>query len=223
MHSKRTIALIPLKIQPGMTATAHAGALNTEDNTLDSARAGLACVGSGCIEVDVRFLPDGDAVLHHNAASQDCARLEDVFAMMQNYEGSINLDMKEHPRAFITKICEMAAEYGLQDRAFFTGISLKQLDCVQGQTLPFYINCTPKKTNTAELLEAVKSAGALGLNIHRNACSERLVQSAHAMGLKVSVWTVNRKMQMKKLLRMGVDNITTRRPDMLLEIINHAA
>lgn len=40
-----------------------------------------------------------------------------------------------------------------------------------------------------------------------------LIWRMHRQGIKVSVWTVNRRWQMRLLAWLGVDNITTNRPD----------
>lgn len=213
---------ISREVQPGMTVTAHAGALKTEDNTLESVKAGLECVGSGCIEVDVRFLKDGTPVLHHNKASESCTRLEDVFRLMQDYKGSINLDLKEHSRSFAEGTAEMAIRYGLQERAFFTGVSAENLPAVIRTGLRYYLNCEPTDDNAMALLETAQQMEAEGLNIHYKLCTEKLVNNAHEMGLKISVWTVNSRPHMKKMIRMGVDNITTRKPDVLLKLIGGA-
>jgi glycerophosphoryl diester phosphodiesterase len=47
----------------------------------------------------------------------------------------------------------------------------------------------------------------------------RLVQTAHAAGLSVHVWTVNERREMERLLDMGVDGIVTDRVDVLREVL----
>ena len=73
---------------------------------------------------------------------------------------------------------------------------------------------------------AVKSAGgtywvtnyyhAIG---HRKNMTSKIVQKAHATGIKVIVWTPDAKSDMKKLIKTGVDGITTNRPDILLSLL----
>jgi glycerophosphoryl diester phosphodiesterase len=74
--------------------------------------------------------------------------------------------------------------------------------------------------------EAVKSAGgtywvtnyyhAIG---HKKNITSKIVEKAHAIGIKVVVWTPDSKSDMKKLIKTGVDGITTNRPDILLSLL----
>ncbi|MET0566654.1 MAG: glycerophosphodiester phosphodiesterase [Acidimicrobiia bacterium] len=47
----------------------------------------------------------------------------------------------------------------------------------------------------------------------------KLIESAHAHGLQVHVWTVNNRSEMGELLDLGVDGIITDRPDVLREVL----
>jgi len=192
--------------------TAHSGALQTKDNTFESIKAGLAFVGEGCIEVDVRFLPDGTPALDHDRVDQNSVKLEAVFELMQGYKGSINLDMKEHSN--ISAMVKLVDTYGLQGRAFMTGLSKDSCAALRDCGLPYYLNASDAK--------AAKELGAIGVNIFYKICSKRLVRRAREHGMKVSVWTVNKPRTMKKMLTLGVDNITTRCPDLLQEIMDDA-
>jgi len=185
--------------------TAHAGALGTKPNTQESIEAALACPGVDCIEVDVRFLPDGTPALGHNTVDKTSLKLADVFALLKGSHLTINLDMKEHTH--LPQVIEMAIAQGFAQYAFFTGLREHHLP-VAG--LPYYLNGTD--------CAAAKSLGAVGINFHHRKCSRRLIKQARKLGLLVSVWTIDKPRRMRKLRRMGVDNITTRHPDILAEI-----
>jgi len=45
-----------------------------------------------------------------------------------------------------------------------------------------------------------------------------LLRRARELGLLVSVWTVDKPRHMRKMRRLGVDNITTRHPDILAKV-----
>lgn len=61
----------------------------------------------------------------------------------------------------------------------------------------------------------VKAAGgALWLPFYRDLTNDDLAE-AHALGLRVVVWTVNTARAMRRLIRLGVDGIVTDRPDVL--------
>jgi len=193
--------------------TAHAGALQTKSNSLASVKTGLDFIGEGNIEVDVRFLPNGTPALDHDRVNENSTKLEAVFELMQSYKAGINLDMKE--KSSMARVFELIDTYSLQKRVLLTGLSKSDCAALQNCGLPYYLN--------GKDIAAAKQLGAIGLNIHHSCCNKKLVRRAHEQGLLVSVWTVDRPRKMRKMLQLGVDNITTRQPDTLLEIISHAS
>jgi glycerophosphoryl diester phosphodiesterase len=52
-----------------------------------------------------------------------------------------------------------------------------------------------------------------------NQVGPKQIKEAHNLGLKVVVWTPNRRAPMRKLIDMGVDGIMTDRPDLLKEVL----
>lgn len=70
-----------------------------------------------------------------------------------------------------------------------------------------------RRVATAEFAHVPLSLGRVPVFV------ERLVQSAHAIGVRVVVWTVDEPPQMRRLLDAGVDGIITDRPDLLRETL----
>lgn len=64
------------------------------------------------------------------------------------------------------------------------------------------------------LAKKVKKLGAIGLNTHYSNVRPILVEIFHQEGLLVSVWTVDELKLAREFIAMGVDNLTTRKPDM---------
>ena len=60
------------------------------------------------------------------------------------------------------------------------------------------------------------------LAIRHDLVNAATVGSAHDKGLSVSVWTVDREQDMERMIRMGVDRITTDYPDLLLRLLGAA-
>ena len=69
--------------------------------------------------------------------------------------------------------------------------------------------------------QEIKSLGLSGIDYAAHVLKRHpeWVQEAHRLGLEVNVWTVNRKRNMRRFIRMGVDYITTDRPDILLKLL----
>lgn len=214
------------KVNETMTVTAHAGALDTEANSGESIRASLEFLDTqGFIEVDVQLREDGTPVLRHDADDLSQAiTLEDCLALLRDYGACINLDFKN--KQAIAPAAELVKSAGLdlERQVIATGIAFRDEKLIRESGLRYLLNCQPKPFgwDAQSLINKAIDMGAAGLNIPYKFCSEKLVKLAHEQGLVVSVWTVDKEADMKRMLRLGVDNITTRHPDRLLEIINHA-
>ena len=209
---------------PMTTITAHAGALNTPENTEESLRACLAFVGPGIVEVDLRFSRAGIPVLaHHAPAPKDALSLEDCFRLAQGFGAHFNLDLKES-RGDLGAVRELIERYNMKERAFFTGLrGAGHIRAVRGCGIPWYLNATaPHWLPFAASLMALraKALGAVGLNLSFRFCNPAVMRAARKHGLLVSVWTVDSRADMARMLRLGVDNITTRHPDVLKEMLN---
>ncbi|MDR3314264.1 MAG: glycerophosphodiester phosphodiesterase [Oscillospiraceae bacterium] len=204
-----------------VTFTAHAGSLGTVPNTRESVLAGLEYIGGGNIEVDVRFSPTGVPVLSHDAVKDTSAfTLEECFALAQPFTAGINLDLKE-AQGNVAEIHRLAEAYGLLPRVFFTGIRASDVAAVRALGIPYYLNVYPGRLRArlrganARLARKTRVLGAVGLNLPHWWTTPTLVRTAHAAGLLVSAWTVDSRTDMERLLALGVDNITTRKPDLL--------
>jgi glycerophosphoryl diester phosphodiesterase len=65
----------------------------------------------------------------------------------------------------------------------------------------------------------IKAAGGAIWSPNHPELSDALVKEAHALGLKVIPWTVNRPEDMARLVDWGVDGLITDRPDFLREVL----
>ncbi len=207
--------------------TAHTGCLGTEDNTVESFLAGIAC-GADIVEVDVRFARDGIPVLSHDPVSADVeaslVRVSEILHLMEQYpQIRVNFDMKE--KQGLRLLGEMISEAGMGARAFFTGIGSDAVDLVRTEcpALDFLLAVKPDPLRASEpeyllsLVDEVLACGALGINVNHKLVTEELVRTIHAADKAVYVWTADDEESMRRMIDLGVDSITSRAVDVLIK------
>ena len=205
-----------------ISVTAHSGCMELADNSLEAMTAGIAA-GAEIVEFDLNYTADGTPVLSHDTPKNGavCVTLAEAFAFLAQQDGvRANVDVKstEH----LEKVPALAAEAGVTEQFFFTGVDDKWVPAVRKKCpgIPYYLNTSVRKSDDVKALAKKTAAlGAVGLNIHWKDASPQLIAAFHKKGLPVSVWTVNRENDAIKMVRYGVDNITTRRPDLVCRLL----
>ena len=209
------------------TITAHTGCMGTEENSVESMQKGIDN-GANIIEFDVHFTNDGVPVLSHDAPKGKELSLNVAFDFLaENENVKANVDMKSIDN--MTAVRKAAMKKGVMSQIFFTGINAEFVDAVKTNCndIDYYLNVDVKKNKNTDpeylesLVAQVKEAGAVGINFNYKSASKELVDYFHQNDLLVSIWTVDKKMDMYKVLEMAPDNITTRNPDKLSEIIKN--
>ena len=222
------ISLDGLRLPEGFTVTAHAGAMSLPDNSLISLNQAIKA-GADIVEMDVTFRPDGTPVMIHKETPKqnEGVSLDEAFEVVAASDSvKINLDIKSSSN--LPAVQELALEHGLIERVFFTGVGEESIEQVKTKCpqIPYYLNYSPDKklSKTGEyaksLVEKLLYLGCIGLNCSYGEISKTIVEVLHENGLLVSVWTVDRKIDMYRMLSLSVDNITSRKPDKLLTVIN---
>jgi glycerophosphoryl diester phosphodiesterase len=209
------------------TVTAHAGCMSTPMDSMESVMAGIHA-GADICEVDVNSLADGTPVLKHFdilPGESGLVKLTDVFGFIKDKSIALNLDIKAFD--VIDHVIADVKEFNLENRVLITGIGAecaKQLhdrSCGIGYYLNYnFLPETEADEGTISLLiETVKALGCIGINSNYYNCTMETVEKLHSAGLQVSVWTVDDAENMVSLANMGVDNITTHFPDVLLGVL----
>ena len=207
------------------TITAHSGCEHTPDNTILSIERAFES-GADVTEIDLSFNKDGVPVLSHDKPKGGEPTLAEAFRKLADCAPmQMNIDVKSTDN--LTEVRRLAEESGVLDRVFYTGVSEEFLDAVRTQTpmIPYYLNAdlpVPEKQTDEflqELIRTVRCAGAIGINAHHGNVSSRLVGTAHKNGLLFSIWTVDHKSDMLRVLGFAPDNITTRKPSALRQLI----
>ena len=229
-NKKNRVELSSGTLSEGFTVTAHTGCEGTDDNTLESIRAGAAA-NADIVEIDLHFTPDGTPVLSHDkpaATSKNAGlpTLDSAFALLSELNVKMNVDVKS--TANIPAVITLAEKHKVTDKIFFTGVEEKDVDAIKegAPGISYFLNVgVNKKKNTdpdylSSLVEKVKSCGAMGINMNLKGGSKELISAFRSEKLLISLWTANSKKQIYRCLYLEPDNITTRRPSMLRKIIN---
>ncbi len=215
----------PINLPKNFTYTAHTGCVDTKDNSLEAIEIG-AEYGADIVEFDLNFLSDGTPVLAHDKPKGNEVTLDEAFKKVSEYENlKVNVDAKSV--ANLKVVYPLAEKYGIEDRIFYTGIELKDVETVKKDSpeVPYYLNVDvekPKKQTPEylqRLVDELKQSGATGINFNKDNATKELVDIFHENDLLVSIWTVNEEKKMYEILLLSPDNITTRHPDKLREIL----
>lgn len=223
----KTYDEMELDFVDGFTITAHTGAYDTVMNTVQSVQAAVDN-NAQIIELDVRRRPNGTLVMSHDivVTNNDGNPLEDALVILEKSDIMINFDIKE--TRTLNSLYALIVEYGLEERSFLTGIetmdvkALKESDCAG---MDYYINYAPSRTRVffdeyrQKLIDMLDETGAIGINCNYKYAGAQLSSLLHKHGYKLSVWTVDTKRRAKKMLAIKPDNITTKRPDIINEVI----
>jgi glycerophosphoryl diester phosphodiesterase len=216
----------PRKKTPSVTA--HAGSLGTPANSRESFARALA-FPVDYLEADIRFTRTGEAYLSHDrlapARQRGAMRLKDLLALAARHRKvRLNLDMKEVTG--IEEMVGMVKRAGMASRVVMTGLSGDAVRTARenGGGLPYLYNHAPgilerfTARGAAALARAVRESGARGLNTHHAFATRTVARAMADAGLQLSVWTVDGEREMRRMLRLGADNITTNRVDVLLGV-----
>ncbi len=207
------------------TITAHTGCEKTPDNTIEAVEMALKS-GADIFEIDINFDKNGKPVLSHDKPVGGEPELGEVFTLMgKNKNILCNLDIKSTDN--LKAVYDMAEEYKVCDRVFYTGINENFVESAKRDTpqMPYYLNLSVvrKKNQTdeylLEIVNKVKDSGAIGINCNFRNVTPGLIETFRKNGLLVSVWTVNKKRKMLRMIKMKPDNITTRKPVLLKKLL----
>lgn len=149
-------------------------------------------------------------------------------------------DESPDPQRFVTLLLDLVAAGKFEDRIMVQSFDWRTLQLVQklAPAIPtVYLTLQRGKAPTVSLDKAsewtagfdpaarggslprtIKDAGGAIWSPYFGDVTPELVKESHGLGLKVVVWTVNKKDDIARLIDAGVDGIISDRPDLLREI-----
>ncbi|WP_326739073.1 glycerophosphodiester phosphodiesterase [Streptomyces sp. NBC_01022] len=225
-----------------VTAVAHRGdPYRVRENTLPSIRSALER-GADAVEIDVRVTRDGVPVLLHDATLERLwghdLRLDRLThqelteltagavptlreALLAAGAHRLMIDLPGSTDASVRKTVGVVRECGAGERAYYCAgpeamLRVRAADPSAEIAMTWTTLAPPR----AALLEAVRPRW---LNYRFGLVSRELTDRNHRDGLLVSAWTADTGRTMRRLIRQGVDSITTNRIDVLHKVIVNSA
>lgn len=207
--------------------TAHAGADYTDPNTIESMEY-IEKYGPDVIEADVNITDDGKIVMGHDKGDNK-GSLESFLKFAKGKDYLLNLDIKDI--SALEGTAALIRELEMEDQCYFSGISLKNLhraSALEGE-FSYLANIEPSEIELPKLyfedycmdiLTEVKKEGAFGFNINYRMLTRTLKETASILKLGVYVWTVDHDMDIRHMIDMGVDSITTNNLKQVFSILS---
>lgn len=144
------------------------------------------------------------------------------------------------PRGFVAKLLGLIEAEGFSDRVMIQSFDWRTLLLVQQQApnIPtVYLTLQRGSGQTVALDKAtnwtagfspadhggslprtIKAAGGAVWSPYFGDVTEAVISEAHTLGLRIVVWTVNKREDMARMIELGVDGIISDRPDLLRQV-----
>lgn len=221
-----------------VTAVAHRGdPYRVRENTLPSIRSALGR-GADAVEIDVRVTLDGVPVLLHDSTLKRLwghdVRLDRLTgqelteltrggvptlheALLAAGEHRIMIDLPGSTDGSVPRITDVVRECGAGERVYYcAGPDAMLRVRAAAPDAEIAMTWTTLAPPRVTLLDAVRPRW---LNYRFGLVDRDLTDRLHRDGLLVSVWTADTRRTMRRLVRHGVDSITTNRIDVLRDVL----
>ena len=156
--------------------------------------------------------------------------LDDLLELVkkETASGIMNIEIKSPKNGengIVEQLIESVKNHGLFDRLLISSFDVKLLlhakkisaDCRTGLLYPG----TKSAVNTMyPPFRIAKEIGAYSLHPFHKTLNKEIVNLAHSFGFKICAWTVNKKTDMQKCLKLGVDALITDQPELARDTIN---
>lgn len=211
--------------------TAHAGCMGTKMDSIESVETGIK-YGADIIEIDLNIDERGMFVLSHDRPKTGGKYpvLEEVLKIIKSEENVIlNIDIKNIKA--LSRLNRIVLEYGINHRIFLTGIDFKNL--VRNKEIlkesNYFINLDESKLDKTklkdknyleQLFNELRKLNIMGININYKFVTPEIINICKEKKILSSVWTVDDVEEMKKLINLKVNSITTKEVKLLWDLVN---
>lgn len=176
------------------------------------------------LDAGYRFTPDGGATYPYRGGG---SRVPEIGEVLREFPGlAVNIDIKEDLPGVEGALLRVVEEEGAGDRVLVASGRTRPLG--RFRKLAGGRVRTGASAREIAVFHYLSRLGLEGLlrpaydalqvpTEYRGTplVTPRFVQAAHAMGIRVDVWTVDDPAEMRRLLDLGADTVMTNRPEVL--------
>ncbi|WP_433572539.1 glycerophosphodiester phosphodiesterase [Streptomyces sp. CA-251247] len=232
--------LIPAENGPVRTVSvvAHRGdPYRVRENTLPSLRSAVVR-GADTVEIDVRLTRDGVPVLLHDAtlkrlwghdrpvAGLTRAEVEELTlggvptlrdALLDVGTHRLMIDLPGATEESVRAVVGLVRECGAAERVYYCAGPVAMLAVrSEDQAAEIALTWTSLAPPRPVLIDAVRPRF---LNYRFGLVGQELADRVHKDGMLISAWTADTRRTMRRLIRSGVDSVTTNRVDVLASVV----
>lgn len=223
------------------TVIGHRGAAGLKpENTLASFEHAIE-LGVDAVECDVHLTRDGRvAVIHDDTADRttdgtgriaemtlaeiraldagDGQRVPTLEELLSAVAGRCGLLCEIKADAAAAPAAEAVLASGVERDVIFISFALGRLVEVKRRRGDLQVGAVFGSDDLDEIDRALE-LGLSQVGLYYKAVSPAIVERVRAAGVSLGVWTPNRLSEMKAMIALGVDAITTDRPDILMDYL----
>ncbi len=200
--------------------TAHSGCENTSPNSREHIAEAIKS-DAEMIEVDVRR--SGTLLyLSHDISEkpEECVSLDEFLDCVFPYEKiRINFDVKTEE--LVPFVMEKVNSRNMAKRAVFTGMCNDKKEDIEALGGELWMSLWPSSDSDGDIMKMEERCIAEGcpvINLHYSMITEENFERLKEKRLSFSAWTADTEEEIRRLLEMGVFNITTRCPRLALKL-----
>jgi len=153
--------------------------------------------------------------------------LEEVFTAFPQMH--MNIDMKQVDPPLVDRFEALITKYHMEDKVLAAAFQTENVNsfrrlkpdmvmaACQSETIKFLLSLT------LGTWRSYKPVGRVFQIPEQNGIikvlTPKFVQAAHALGMRVDVWTVDDEADMRRMIKMGVDGLISDRPDIVKKVL----
>lgn len=215
----------------------HRGAMGLEpENSLSSFERAIS-LGCDMIELDVRSTRDGKVIIMHDGtvdrttngrgtvSRMSLAEIESLRLangemiptlddILERYGTRCMLNIEIKDEDSVLSSCEAVRRMKLLEHVIFSSFHSPWLVRIKLK-FPRARTAFISEDRDLDMVKIALNLEAEAIHASSRITNRKLIEKAHANGLKFNVWIVNRPWGMRKIVKLGADGIITDRPDIL--------